>query len=218
MVASGMTCAHIAHTLGLLAEERAAAQSISDRVELVWSGTEVMPGGSRDTDRVVQHLFEEAKREVLISSYSMDTGKKAKAIFGSLATRMDADAELRVRLFVNIKREKRKHKKIESAVLVQSFADSFRDKLWPGVRLPEVYYDPRSLSTDFRRARACLHAKVVVIDDPRALITSANFSEAAHARNIEAGVLLTDPVLTRALKAQFDTLVDHKKLLRVPGL
>jgi phosphatidylserine/phosphatidylglycerophosphate/cardiolipin synthase-like enzyme len=51
-----------------------------------------------------------------------------------------------------------------------------------------------------------------------ALITSANFTEAAHERNIDAGTAITDSVLARALKAQFDSLVDHGELRRVPGL
>jgi hypothetical protein len=83
MAASGMTGAHIARTLHLLAEERAAAQAIADRVELVWSGTEVMAGGSRDTAVVVQELFRQAREAVLIASYSMDAGAKSAALFGA---------------------------------------------------------------------------------------------------------------------------------------
>ena len=67
--ARGMAPEHIAHTLRLLSEERARAQAIADRVELVWSGTEVMAGGSRDTAVVVQELFQEARESVLIASY-----------------------------------------------------------------------------------------------------------------------------------------------------
>ena len=212
--AAGTTGPQMARTLRLLAEERAAAQKISDRVELVWSGTEVMAGGSRDTAVVVQELFKKAKKSVLIASFSLDAGSKAKAIFGALAGRMDAELDLAVRLFVNVKRAYQDETPGE--VLLRAFADHFRDDVWPGERLPEVYYDPRSLSLEFD-ARACLHAKCIVIDDDRALITSANFSEAAHERNIEAGTAITDTVLARALKAQFDTLVDHGALARVPG-
>ena len=83
--------------------------------------------------------------------------------------------------------------------------------------LPETFYDPRSLVTE-GSTRACLHAKCVVIDDDRALITSANFTEAAHKRNIEACMVITDSILALALRAQFDTLVDHAALQRLPGL
>jgi phosphatidylserine/phosphatidylglycerophosphate/cardiolipin synthase-like enzyme len=68
------------------------------------------------------------------------------------------------------------------------------------------------------KKRASLHAKCIVIDEDRAFITSANFTEAAHERNIEAGTVITDTIFARGLKSQFDTLVDHGALRRVPGL
>ena len=215
LASNGMAPGHIATMLRLLAEERAAAQAIADRVELVWSGTEVVAGGSRDTAVVVQELFREARESVLIASYALDRGAKAEALFGALAARMDAEPALRVRLFVNVHR---KHKdETAEAVLLREFADAFRGEIWPGKRLPEVFYDPRSLAVD-GATRACLHAKCIVVDEERALITSANFTEAAHVRNIEAGVVVADGLMARALKAQFDTLVDHGALRRLAGL
>ena len=213
--ARGMTPLHIAEMLHLLAEERAAAQAVADRVELVWSGTEVLAAPSRDTAVVVQELFREARESVLIASYALDTGNQAKGLFGTLAGRMDTEPDLRVRLFVNVHRKQRDG--IADAVVLREFADTFRHDLWPGKRLPETFYDPRSLATE-GKTRACLHAKCIVIDDHRALITSANFTEAAHKRNIEAGTVITDSILARALRVQFDTLVDHAALERVPGL
>jgi len=128
---------------------------------------------------------------------------------------MDAEPGLHVRLFVNVHRKYRDE--TTEAILLREFSDTFRHDIWPGARLPVVFYDPRSLATE-GTVRACLHAKCVVIDEDRALITSANFTEAAHERNIEAGTVITDTILARALKAQFDTLVDHGALKRVPGM
>ena len=84
------------------------------------------------------------------------------------------------------------------------------DSLFRGYSIPLFYFH--------KQTRASLHAKCIVIDEKRALITSANFTEAAHERNIEAGTVITDTILARALKAQFDTLVDCGALKRVPGL
>ena len=212
--ARGMTPAHIARMLHLLAEERAAVQAVADRVELVWSGTEVVASRSRDTAVVVQELFREARERVLIASYALDTGSKARELFETLADRMDAEPHLSVRLFVNIHR---KHRDVADSILLREFADTFHHDLWPGKRLPETFYDPRSLATE-GKTRACLHAKCIVIDDHRALITSANFTQAAHKRNIEAGTVITDSIIARALRAQFDTLVDQAVLKQVPGL
>jgi phosphatidylserine/phosphatidylglycerophosphate/cardiolipin synthase-like enzyme len=65
---------------------------------------------------------------------------------------------------------------------------------------------------------ACLHAKCVVVDEERLLITSANFTEAAHERNIEAGVLMRDRTIAKAIRSQFEMLVVSKQIERVPGL
>jgi len=210
----GMAPVHIAFTLRLLSEERTAAQAIADRVELVWSGTEVMNGVSRDTAVVVQELFREAEESVLITSYALDKGRKAKALFGPLANRMDTEPGLQVSLFVNVHR---KHNDTTAeAVILREFSDTFRKEIWPGERMPNVYFDPRSLSIE-GKTKACLHAKCIVIDERRAFITSANFTEAAHERNIEAGAVVSDKVLARGLKAQFDTLVDHGALKKLIG-
>ena len=99
----------------------------------------------------------------------------------------------------------------------RSFARRFREHHWGGARLPEVYYDPRSLSFE-ATTKGVLHAKCIIVDDELALVTSANFSEAAHSRNIEAGVLVDNAPFARALRRQFETLASSRLLLRVPGI
>lgn len=70
----------------------------------------------------------------------------------------------------------------------------------------EMYYDPRALSTQ-PGPRASLHAKCIVVDRRWSFITSANFTEAAQDRNIEAGVLVDDPHFAAAVEAQLDNLI-----------
>lgn len=213
--ATGATPAHIAYTLTALAAEREASQQIRDRVELVWTGQELIGSQSRDTGVVVQELFSLAKTSVLISSFAIDRGDKARALFQSLATRMDQNPNLQVRMFLNVQRP---YQNIEpDSVLLRKFATSFRNEVWYGKRLPQVFHDPRSLAagTD---TKASLHAKCIVVDEQYVLITSANFTEAAHERNIEAGVLLVDPPIAQAVRSQFETLVTRDILQRVPGL
>ena len=62
------------------------------------------------------------------------------------------------------------------------------------------------------------HAKCVVVDDDVAFVTSANFTEWAQQRNVEAGVLVRNSHFARQLRAQFDGLVQAKAVRRVPGL
>jgi phosphatidylserine/phosphatidylglycerophosphate/cardiolipin synthase-like enzyme len=46
-----------------------------------------------------------------------------------------------------------------------------------------------------------------VVDKARTFITSANFTEAAHQRNIELGAVINDVPWARAVVRQFDDLV-----------
>ena len=129
---------------------------------------------------------------MLVASYAVDKGKKAESLFGHLAERMDREPDLEVRFFLNVHRKNHRDETPES-VLLRQFADTFRHQIWPGERLPAVFHDPRSLAVG-GATRACLHAKCIVVDEERALITSANFTAAAQERNIEAGVTIADAV------------------------
>ena len=53
------------------------------------------------------------------------------------------------------------------------------------------------------RSFSSLHAKCIVVDDHWALITSANFTDRGHDRNIEVGVLVDDPSFGRSLAGQW---------------
>jgi len=97
---------------------------------------------------------------------------------------------------------------------VAGYLEAFSREHWPeDVPLPGLYYAPeaRKLGT----ARSSLHAKCVVVDGRWAFVTSANFTEAAQERNIEAGVLLDHPKLAGALVARFLALRDTGQLRRM---
>ena len=212
---TGMSGDHIATMLELLAEEREAQQRMSDRVELVLSPPEFDRVDARDTAVVVRDLSRRAETSVLIASYALDAGDKAVSLFGELAERMDTNADLDVTVCANVHR---KHQDDTPATtLVRSFAKRFRSDVWPGERLPAVYYDPRSVEPDGHK-RAVLHAKCIVIDKRWSLITSANFTEAAHERNIEAGLVVDDRRLAQRLVRQFEELVNKGSLQRIRGL
>lgn len=212
MEADGMAPRHIARAVHLLVEERDAAQRMSDRVQLVWSPPELDAVDARDTSVVVQELFRRAQSSVLISTFAVDEKKKAQTLFGELAARMDAAPELAVRVFANVHR---KHgDDTPSVELTRAFAKRIRDQVWPGKRIPRVFYDPRSVETEGHR-RAVLHAKAIVVDGRWTLLTSANFTEAAHERNIEAGVLIDDTRLAGRVVRQFDQFVEAGVLREV---
>lgn len=208
----GVGPAQLAFTLRLVAAERERTLRSADHVELVWSGPELPGAVSRDTAVVVRELFSSAQQTVLVAGFAVYQGRQ---VFAALAENMDARPELRARMFFNVHRATGDER--SDAELTREFADRFRDREWPGRRLPEVFYDPRSLSRE-PGPRACLHAKCVVVDSAAAFVTSANFTEAAQERNIEAGVLVRSPAFSQALSAQFETLLQSGALRQLAGL
>jgi phosphatidylserine/phosphatidylglycerophosphate/cardiolipin synthase-like enzyme len=199
----GMQPHHVALMLRLLGEERQERSRAEDLAELVWSGPEVTGSATRDTAVVICDLFTSAKRSVLVACFAIYQGRE---LFKLLANRMDEIPKLKVRIFLNVPRPGLID--LSEEQILKNFLGTFRTIHWPGQKLPELFYDPRSLFAD-PAARASLHAKCVIIDEERAFITSANFTEAAQERNIEAGVLLSIPGIAKALCSQFENLVSR---------
>jgi phosphatidylserine/phosphatidylglycerophosphate/cardiolipin synthase-like enzyme len=48
-------------------------------------------------------------------------------------------------------------------------------------------------------------------------VTSANFTEWAQQRNVEAGVLIRNAQFARQLRQQFEGLVQSRAVIEVPG-
>jgi phosphatidylserine/phosphatidylglycerophosphate/cardiolipin synthase-like enzyme len=206
----GITAAHLAALLELaaaLVEERMAREAAA---ELVWSGPEAVRAHSRDTLAVLDELFASAQRSVIVSTFVVH---QVGRVFGTLAARLDAVPDLHARLFLHVER-RIGDTRAEDALLHEQ-ASRLADG-WPGRRRPEAYYDPRGLSTD-AEVRASWHAKCVLVDDEVALVTSANFTEWAQQRNVEAGALVRSRYFTQQLRAQLDGLVDAKQLRRLMG-
>lgn len=124
-------------------------------------------------------------------------------------------ASLRVRMILDVRRP---HADTSTATcdIVWRFLTHFRTAEWPGERLPDLYYDPRSLDEN-QDKRSSLHAKCVVVDRKVALVTSANFTEAAQQRNLEVGALMRVPDFAARLSAHFDSLIAAGLLERFPG-
>lgn len=132
-----------------------------------------------------------------------------------MAERMTRRPELKVRMFLNVHRGHRDTTK--DFELIREFAHRFKTTEWPGGRLPEVYYDPRSLEMDSLK-RASMHAKCIVIDRKLAFVSSANFTEAAQARNIEVGALVHSERFAARLAEHFEALASAGLLVPLPGI
>ena len=151
---------------------------------------------------VVQDLFRSAERSILVAGYEL---YQAEAVFRTLADRMIEQPAPTVRMFLNVKRPVGNTS--TDSELIAGFGFRFRTQHWPQDRiLPEIYFDPRSLSIDTKQ-RAVLHAKCVVIDGRTAFVSSANFTEAAQERNIEVGVLVRSQIVAERLTNFFASLI-----------
>ena len=186
------------------------ATSRMPRPDLVWSGPEVPGLHARDTRRVFEELLGSVERSAWVSSYAFFDGPRA---FQVLAQRMDARADLKVTLLLNIQR--RRGDTTSADQLVRKFADRFWTTDWPGAAKPRVYYDPRALELD--GPAGVLHAKAIVVDDELVCVTSANLTEAALDRNIELGLLVRDQALAASITSHFGVLIERGLLVPLPA-
>lgn len=209
LLSEGMSQHHLSYLLKAVLETRQHATSRTPKVDLVWTGIE-HNSTTRETAIVVRDLFASARDSVLIAGFAVHRGRE---IFKVLTDRMAELPHLEVRMFLNVARPLRDTTVAEQ--LIGRFVHEFRRLHWPGARYPTIYYDPRALAMDGRK-RTSLHAKCVVIDRTTAFVTSANFTEAAHERNIEVGTLVRDDTFSSALVSQFDTLVNTGAVQRLP--
>ena len=199
-VAAGGSPATIARSIDLLHQDRKHRPIADDLIDLVWTGPEVAGIVNRDTSVVVRELFRSARHSVLIAGYAVHQGP---VIFKNLAERMDSDLDLDVVMFLDI--QKSYQDTSTPAELERRFAERFIGKQWPGRRLPQIYYDPRSLDLDPSK-RSSLHAKCVIVDCEKAFVSSANFTEAAQTRNIEVGLLVKNSLIAQQLDSHFRSL------------
>src|ERR1051325_7344991 len=210
LIRGGFEGRHIARLIRAVIHERWTSKESSPIVSLVWTGPDGSGGASRDTGVVVRELFMSAKHSILVAGFAVHRGRE---IFKELAERVSDEPDLDVRMFLNISRAPGDTTLTQQ--LVARFVHQFRTNHWSGTRNPAIYYDPRALTMAAAR-RTVLHAKCVVIDRATALVTSANFTEAAQERNIEAGALVTDSTFAGALVDQFDGLVHSGAVERLP--
>ncbi len=199
LLVAGLSPDHAALVLEVVAAER-ISEAPRAEIELVTSGP-ATSGGTRDTGVVLRELFSQAEYRVLILGFAVH---QSHEIFAALADRVCQRPDLAVRLCFDIHRAP--GDTTISAALLRRFAQRFIQNERPGPRLPQMFYDPRSL-IEGETGRANLHAKCVVADGTRAFIGSANFTEAAQLRNIEIGLLVTDAAIASAAERHIDGLI-----------
>ena len=195
----GFSPPQIARLLETIVETRAGRPELEKLINLVWTGPEVPGQTRRETAPVVRELFASATFSVQVASYAIHKGAD---IFQPLADRMLEFPSLRVELFVDL-----------NGLTPLDFGQRFLEEAWPLSRpLPAVYFDPRSGPAESGK-KASLHAKLVVTDAMQVFVTSANFTERAHSKNIETGLLVKSAHLAEQIGRNFRLLIADKLLL-----
>src|SRR5690606_19973810 len=194
----------------VLAERRRAEQKV---LELVWSGSDAGSSYTRYTKIVVPELIDQAHRRITIAGYSFDEGAGVFEKLHQAITSRKVDVRLFIdvhqlweRLRKRLAKDKSKRprldpvyqaKKASPRAFAEEVCSLFRDLHWPYEDAPLViYFDPRT-AEDW--SFASLHAKCLIVDDERVLITSANFTGRGQDRNIEVGIVVTDRGYASAL-------------------
>lgn len=207
---SGMSPPQTAVVVRGIIETRMAAPDPGQLFDLVLSGPDLPGVPTADTAAVVRSLIGQATKEVLLVGYAVYNGK---LLFKPLADQMQRVPGLRVEFCLDIARPWQDTSL--GSEIVKRFATNFVAKHWPWSPLPELFYDPRALAPDAHE-RASLHAKCVVIDKRLALVTSANFTEAAFHRNVEAGLLIRHEPMVRRISQYFEGLLGAGNLKPCP--
>jgi phosphatidylserine/phosphatidylglycerophosphate/cardiolipin synthase-like enzyme len=158
---------------------------------------------------VVQRLFYEARHPIFIAGHELI---RANRFFGRWQIAWLRSRRCRYD-FASICRPAAGS---GEAAANQVFLAEFQKSNWPaGCPVPAFYYDPRTIIP--RPAlQHRLHAKCVVVDGEQAFISSAKFTEAAHERNIEVGVLLRSCPSAQRLVEFFEHLIRAGYLLQIP--
>jgi hypothetical protein len=209
--AEGTTMRGIAEVCRCLAKARKDIEASTDDTYLTLSGPPVEGIPVVSTPTVVRALFEEARKDVLVTSYVF---YDAKELLAPLAARCNGDPQFRVRFIVDLSHQ-RKRPDEPLPVVANRFRSEFLARFWVGSRVPEFWHDPRAFDEEDRRQAGVMHAKAVVIDNSAALVTSANFTAAAQGRNIEAGVMMRNGHQVRRLRNYFEGLMGTGVLRRV---
>ena len=181
----------------------------SELIDVVVSGPDAA-AAARDAGVVIRQLFNKAHERVLAVGFAIHQGR---SIFQTLADRLVACEALEATLCLDVRREPTSTSR--DIHIVRGFTRRFIENEWPGTRVPRLYYDPRSLAPVGTMSSA-LHAKCVVIDGNEALVTSANFTEAAQVRNIELGLLVNSPAIAGQIEDHFHSLIRNGHLGRLP--
>jgi phosphatidylserine/phosphatidylglycerophosphate/cardiolipin synthase-like enzyme len=200
---SGFTKIQIATLVETIIKTKANTPAPENVFELVLSGPEVPGVHTSDTSATMRSMIEEAGNSVFLVGYAVHN---VKPLFEPIADKLDKISGFNVTFCLDISRSLN-DTSLESEI-IRRFAKEFKEKHWPWPLLPKLFYDPRSLDSNIKNGHSSLHAKCIISDRKVALVTSANFTDAAQFRNIEAGIFIKHQPMVNRLAEYFERLIE----------
>ncbi len=174
---------------------------IEQHVELLWAGP--APADrirARRIDQALYDLIGDAKREILLVTFA---AAKIERLTGELWKA--AQRGIKVRLILEF----------EESSEGQLSYDAM--KAFPQALLSaaEIYHWPVEKRERNQAGRpGKLHAKLAIVDDS-ALVSSANLTDDAFNRNLEVGVMVTNPEFLMSVKTYLESLITDATLCRL---
>jgi phosphatidylserine/phosphatidylglycerophosphate/cardiolipin synthase-like enzyme len=196
----GWNAQGIARWLGALAAERARVEGAREDLALVWSGPETVGAENRDSARVLEELFAGATESLLIAGFNFQAGEHFDTLAAAMAERPALTVEVYAHVFIAPGDDLGRALGAHDAALKRALG------AMPLARV-RCFRPSGALLDAARDRRFNLHAKCVVADRRRVLVTSANFTFTAQERNVELGLRLDDPHVAERVHAQFEGLV-----------
>jgi phosphatidylserine/phosphatidylglycerophosphate/cardiolipin synthase-like enzyme len=211
MLESGCNTETLGRWCHVLHEAKCRMETSEASIFLALSGPEVPGTPVVSTPTMVRALFEEARHDVIVTSYVFS---HCRELLAPLAEKLDNRSDFKVRFIVDLSHQRRDQAE-PLPIVANRFKAKFLADYWSGSREPEFWHDPRDFNEPDRSKSGVMHAKVVIIDSTAALVTSANFTEAAQNRNIEAGTLVRNSNQVSKLKSYFKGLIAIGVLRRI---
>lgn len=170
---------------------RAYFRSETEKTQLIWSGPSVSGLPGRDTELVFEEYIKESRNSIIITVYSI--------------------SGYAVKLIDLLK------KKAKQGVFIEIYVNDFQGKR----KLLEemVTIDPKRVFvydyTGASNQTQALHAKVLTVDDTKAIVTSSNLSYNGMDGNLELGVVIDSKEKAREIRAIFNSLIEKRYFKRI---
>lgn len=181
---------------------RTAAEAVSvigadQRAEIAWTGpaTEAVP--LRRVDQVIYDMVEGAKEEVLLVTYAAYKAERALQALQDATNR-----GVNVKLVIELAQKSGGKITFDGLQAFRTAVPAARVFYWP--------LDRRKLSAS--GSYGAMHAKCLVSDRRRAIVSSANLTDYALESNMELG-LVVDRAIASRLAEHFNQLIVRGELI-----